>query len=102
MDGFDKTVDAPRTATDREWEVFCRETAAEPLRHAGSVTAPSGTVALEQAARLFGHAAEALWLCPTDETLRVQDGALGIGTPEESQSEDTHRTAVTPCREEEG
>ncbi len=75
----DKTVDAPRGATSREWEVFCRESEAEPLTHAGSVSAPTAAVAREQAATLFGHAAAALWLCPADETVRVQEGDLGVG-----------------------
>lgn len=79
MDGLEKTVDAPRGATSREWEVFCREHESEPLTHVGSVSAPTAAVAREQAGTLFGHAASALWLCPADETLRVQSRELGVG-----------------------
>lgn len=76
MDGFDTTVDAPRGGTTREWELFCRETATEPLVHAGSVSAPTAEIAREQAEKLFDHAVEALWLCPADETVRLREGSL--------------------------
>jgi len=82
MDGFDTTVDAPRGGTTREWELFCREAPAEPLVHVGSVSAPSAEVAREQASKLFDHAAEALWLCPADETVRLRAGALDPTTDE--------------------
>ena len=78
MDTLD-IVDAPRGATAREWEVFCRECESEPLTHVGSVSAPTAAVAREQATSLFGHAAAALWLCPADETVRVQDQEFGVG-----------------------
>ncbi|WP_262178602.1 Htur_1727 family rSAM-partnered candidate RiPP [Haloarcula laminariae] len=91
----DKTVDAPRGATSREWEVFCRENESEPLTHAGSVSAPTAAVAREQAATLFGHAAAALWLCPADETVRVQEGDLGVGAAA-GESDD----GATPTMEE--
>ncbi|MBX0324645.1 Htur_1727 family rSAM-partnered candidate RiPP [Halomicroarcula sp. F13] len=78
MGELDHEVDAPRGATSREWEVFCREASADPLTHVGSVSAPSADIAREQATRLFAHAAEALWLCPADETVRVQDESLAL------------------------
>ncbi|MFC6975992.1 Htur_1727 family rSAM-partnered candidate RiPP [Halomicroarcula sp. GCM10025709] len=78
MGELDHEVDAPRGATSREWEVFVREAAADPLTHAGSVSAPSAEIAREQAEKLFGHAAAALWLCPADETRRFQDEALAL------------------------
>ncbi len=78
MDAFDHTVTASRGATTREWEVFCRESEPEPLTHVGSVSAPTADVAREQAASLFGHAAATLWLCPADETVRVQERDLGV------------------------
>ena len=84
MDTFDHAPDEPRSSTGREWEVFCREQESEPLTHVGSVSAPTAAVAREQASTLFGHAAAALWLCPADETVRVQASDLGVGraTPE--------------------
>lgn len=47
-----------------EWEVFVRETETGPLRHVGSVSAPTADVAYEQATRLFAWYADGLWLCP--------------------------------------
>jgi len=79
MDSLDTTVDAERGATSREWEVFCRESEPDPLTHVGSVSAPTAAVAREQATSLFGHAAATLWLCPADETVRLQDDSLGVG-----------------------
>ncbi|GGN96211.1 Htur_1727 family rSAM-partnered candidate RiPP [Haloarcula pellucida] len=78
MGELDHEVDAPRGATSREWEVFCRESSADPLTHVGSVSAPSADIAREQATQLFAHAAEALWLCPADETVRVQAESLAL------------------------
>ena len=89
MDTLDSTVDAPRGATGREWEVFCRQTESEPLTHVGSVSAPTAGVAREQAATLFGHAAQALWLCPADETVRVQDDGLGVGVTADEEDAPT-------------
>jgi len=91
MDGFD-TVDAPRGATSREWEVFCREATADPLTHVGSVSAPSAAIAREQATQLFGHAAESLWLCPADETVRLQRTDAGVGTDSETATPDAAPT----------
>jgi rSAM-partnered protein len=70
-------IDAPRSDGEREWEVFVRESTADPLRHAGSVTAPTAATAREVAEPLFEHAADALWLCPSDEVVRVADRTLG-------------------------
>ncbi|MFC7076011.1 Htur_1727 family rSAM-partnered candidate RiPP [Haloarcula halophila] len=88
MGQLDHEVDAPRGATSREWEVFVREDATEPLTHAGSVSAPAEEVAHEQATKLFGHAAVALWLCPADETRRYQDESLALD-PGESDGDAT-------------
>jgi len=74
-----RRVDEPRGDVTREWELFVRESDEEPLRHAGSVSAPTADVAREQATTLFGFAAETLWLCPADATVRLvaEDVALG-------------------------
>jgi rSAM-partnered protein len=69
-------VDEPRTDDGREWEAFVRESEG-PLRHVGSVSAPTAGVAREQATTLFGHAAEAIWLCPADEVERLTTRAFG-------------------------
>jgi len=75
---FDERVDEPRGDRSREWELFVRESAADPLRHAGSVSAPTADVAREQAARLFGRTAETLWLCPADETHRFAADGVSL------------------------
>jgi rSAM-partnered protein len=62
--------DYPRAATDREWEVFVRESESAPLRAVGSVTAPDVDVAYELAADLFAWQATELWLCPADAVSR--------------------------------
>jgi hypothetical protein len=43
------------------------------------VSAPTADIAQEQATTLFGFAAETLWLCPADETVRLvaEDVSLG-------------------------
>ena len=57
--------------------MFVRETPEEPLRHAGSVTAPSAAVAHEAAGSLFDHTAETIWCAPTDEIARFTTRELG-------------------------
>lgn len=69
-------TDAPRATQGREWEVFVREDEATPLQHAGSITAPNGEVAREQATELFVWSTSQLWLCPADEIERVADTQL--------------------------
>jgi rSAM-partnered protein len=59
------------------WTTTRRESAAESLRHVGSLSAPSEELALEQATTLFDHAAETIWLCPADETRRFRTRQLG-------------------------
>jgi rSAM-partnered protein len=76
---FDTTVDEPRGDVSREWELFVREATADPLRHVGSVSAPSVDVARQQATELFGWTAETLWLCPADETHRFAADGVTLG-----------------------
>ncbi|RDZ66332.1 rSAM-partnered protein [Haloferax sp. Atlit-12N] len=61
----------PRIDGSRQWEVFYRDASAEPMRHVGSVSAPSEDVATEQARTLFGDGDADLWLAPADEFLRL-------------------------------
>ena len=72
-------VTEPRSDETPEWEVFVRTDEAEPLRHVGSVSAPSEAVAHEQASSLFGWTAEALWLCRADDVVRRSARDLGAG-----------------------
>lgn len=78
MDDMDrlKRTDARRADDSPEWEVFLRESAAAPLRHAGSVTAPSSDVAHEQASTLFPDAST-LWLARSDRVARFSERDLG-------------------------
>lgn len=55
---------------DPEWELFVRETAAEPMRHVGSVSAPTADDARERATELFGRFAVDVWLCPASAVER--------------------------------
>jgi rSAM-partnered protein len=71
--------DAPRSATGREWEVFVREAAGDPLKHVGSVTAAKADTAHEHASQLFDWTARDIWLCPADETCRYTTHSLGEG-----------------------
>jgi rSAM-partnered protein len=70
-------VDEPRGDGTPEWEVFLREDPADPLRHVGSVSAPTASVAYDHASSLFGWAADTLWLCPAAEVARFTDRDLG-------------------------
>ncbi|ELK55428.1 MULTISPECIES: Htur_1727 family rSAM-partnered candidate RiPP [Haloferax] len=61
----------PRIDGSRQWEVFYRDVPTEPMRHVGSVSAPSEDLATEQARTLFGGGDADLWLAPADEFLRL-------------------------------
>jgi rSAM-partnered protein len=86
-------VDAARAGTAREWELFIRTDPADPLTHAGSVTAPSIETARSEARALFDGRAIALWLCPAghierlqSNELSLQEGGDGNRAPEGTQS----------------
>lgn len=66
----ERVDDGDRAPRGREWEVFVREDAAEPLRHAGSVRAPTPEAAHGVASRLFGWYASDLWICPSAAVAR--------------------------------
>jgi rSAM-partnered protein len=87
-----RRVSAPRADETREWEVFVRERPEEPLRHAGSVTAPSAAVAHEAAGTLFDHTAETVWCAPTDEMARFTTRDLGSEYTDETPTEETSST----------
>jgi rSAM-partnered protein len=61
-------VGEPRSSQSPAWETFVRTDAGEPLRHVGSVEAPTEQAALERASQLFD--ATAIWLCPADAVSR--------------------------------
>jgi rSAM-partnered protein len=69
-------VTEPRSDTTPEWEVFLRADRSDPLRHVGSVSAPSAAVARKQADSLFGWTAHTLWICRTEDVVRFTDRDL--------------------------
>ncbi|WP_435129866.1 Htur_1727 family rSAM-partnered candidate RiPP [Halobaculum sp. D14] len=87
--------DQPRDAVEREWEVFVRDEESEPVRHVGSISAPSDDVAYERATKLFAWYAADVWLCPADAVSRYSTHALdddaepaAVATGEEDRSYD--------------
>lgn len=80
-------IDQPRGDETPEWEVFLRDTATDPLRHVGSVSAPTEAVAHEQASSLFGGETHSVWLCPAASVARFTDRDLGAAYAENAASE---------------
>jgi len=68
--------DGMRSADGRRFEVFVREREADPLRHVGTVTAPTPDAAHGEASKLFAWYARDVWVCPADETHRYSAGSL--------------------------
>ena len=65
-----------RAADGRRFEVFVRETEADPLRHVGTVAAPTPDTAHERADEIFGHQVRDVWVCPAEETHRYSAESL--------------------------
>jgi rSAM-partnered protein len=86
-------IDDPRGDGTPEWEVFLRDDAADSLRHVGSVSAPSASVAYEQASALFEWTADTLWLCPATEVARFTDRDLGSAA-----GQDVEECETAPAR----
>ena len=80
-----------RSADGRRFEVFVRETAAESLRHVGTVAAPTPETAHEEAAALFGWTARDIWVCPTESTHRYTTAPLAAGGATERPAAGAHR-----------
>lgn len=70
------TKGGPRSADGRRFEVFVRETESDPLRHVGTVAAPTPDVAHEEASKLFAWYARDVWVCPAEETHRYSASSL--------------------------
>ena len=66
----------PRSADGRRFEVFVREAEADPLRHVGTVAAPTPDAAHEEASALFARYARDVWVCPAEETHRYSVESL--------------------------
>ncbi|QAU13880.1 rSAM-partnered protein [Halorubrum sp. BOL3-1] len=84
--GRSESANGPRSADGRRFEVFVREEESDPLRHVGTVAAPTPDVAHEEASKLFAWYARDVWVCPTAEVSRYSaeslagDEADGAGT----------------------
>ncbi|VTT85498.1 Vng1183h [Halorubrum sp. DM2] len=66
----------PRSADGRRFEVFVREEESDPLRHVGTVAAPTADVAHEEASKLFAWYARDVWVCPAAEVSRYSAESL--------------------------
>jgi rSAM-partnered protein len=113
----DRTAESggPRAADGRRFEVFVREEEADPLRHVGTVAAPTPDVAHEEASKLFARYARDVWVCPAEETHRYSAESLAADdrstdaepvSPDESASpndaesrayEETEGTPTVAC-----
>lgn len=60
-----------------EWELFVRETGDDPLRHIGSVTAPTSETAHEQATVLFAEPPRDIWVCRRESMDHFSTYTLG-------------------------
>ncbi|QKG93245.1 rSAM-partnered protein [Halorubrum sp. SS7] len=92
----DRTEDAngPRSADGRRFEVFVREAESDPLRHVGTVAAPTPDVAHEEASKLFAWYARDVWVCPAAEVSRYSAESLAAdadGTDDEAADADEPR-----------
>ncbi|EMA46065.1 Htur_1727 family rSAM-partnered candidate RiPP [Halococcus saccharolyticus] len=68
--------DQPRDAVEQEWEIFIRNEKTDPLRHTGSISAPTADVAHIQATKLFRWYATDIWLCPASDVRRYSTYTL--------------------------
>ena len=71
-----ENANGPRSADGRRFEVFVREEESDPLRHVGTVAAPTPDVAHEEASKLFAWYARDVWVCPAAEVSRYSAASL--------------------------
>ncbi|ELZ45928.1 hypothetical protein C463_05840 [Halorubrum californiense DSM 19288] len=71
-----ESANGPRSADGRRFEVFVREEESDPLRHVGTVAAPTPDVAHEEASKLFAWYARDVWVCPAAEVSRYSAESL--------------------------
>jgi len=74
----DRRADATgsRSADGRRFEVFVRAAESDPLRHVGTVAAPTAADAHEEASRLFAWYARDVWVCPAAAVSRYSTESL--------------------------
>ena len=66
----------PRCDGMPEWELFVREGVETPLRHVGSVTAPTPEIAHEHVVSLFGKSFRDVWVCKSSDVERFSTYSL--------------------------
>ena len=105
----DRSEDAngPRSADGRRFEVFVREAESDPLRHVGTVAAPTPDAAHEEASKLFAWYARDVWVCPAAEVSRYSAESLAgdaggadadaEGADEPRVYEETEGTPTVAC-----
>ena len=82
-------LNGPRSADGRRFEVFVREAESDPLRHVGTVAAPTPDAAHEEASKLFAWYARDVWVCPASETHRYSAESLSEASGETDDATDT-------------
>lgn len=87
-----------RSADGRRFEVFVRESEPDPLRHVGTVAAPTPDAAHEEASKLFAWYARDVWVCPAEEMHRYSAESLATeagpdGHGSDHEGEDSPPTA---------
>jgi len=106
----DENANGPRSADGRRFELFVREAESEPLRHVGTVAAPTPDAAHEEASKLFAWYARDVWVCPAAEVSRFSAESLADDDAErDADAEDdadadeprvydeTEGTPTVPC-----
>ena len=91
-------ANGPRSADGRRFEVFVREAESDPLRHVGTVAAPTPDAAHEEASKLFAWYARDVWVCPAAEVSRYSAESLAgeepEGTGDSAESDDADEPRV--------
>jgi len=87
-------ADGPRSADGRRFEVFVREEESDPLRHVGTVAAPTPDVAHEEASKLFAWYARDVWVCPAAEVSRYSAESLANEESATESSDDADEPRV--------
>jgi rSAM-partnered protein len=86
-----------RSADGRRFEVFVREAESDPLRHVGTVAAPTPDVAHEEASKLFAWYARDVWVCPAAEVSRYSAASLaGDADGADADAEGAHGDHAEP------
>jgi len=99
-----ENANGPRSADGRRFEVFVREAESDPLRHVGTVAAPTPDAAHEEASKLFAWYARDVWVCPAAEVSRFSAESLADDDAERDADADeprvydeTEGTPTVPC-----